>query len=120
MVLDAQQRVQFASPNAISGLHRIGVHANSEGGRFGELGLPDSPVTAAFALARPTAEEIERGPNVTILLRIVPLVADEEVTGALVLMRDNSSPRKKQFADDFCTAPIARPSFVFAGSEGGC
>jgi two-component sensor histidine kinase len=95
MVLDAEQRVQFASPNAISGLHRIGVHANSEGERFGELGLPDSPVRAAFALARPTAEEIERGPNVTILLRIVPLVADGEVTGALVLMRDISELRRR-------------------------
>ena len=95
MVLDADQRVEFASPNAISALHRIGVHANSEGGRFGELGLPDSPVQAAFALARPTAEEIERGPNVTILLRIVPLVAGGVVTGALVLMRDISELRRR-------------------------
>ncbi len=95
MVLDAEQRVQFASPNAISGLHRIGVHANSEGERFGELGLPDSPVRAAFALGRPTDEEIERGPNVTILLRIVPLVAAGEVTGALVLMRDISELRRR-------------------------
>ena len=95
MVLDADERVQFASPNAISALHRIGVHANSEGERFGELGLPDTPVRAAFTLARPTAEEIERGPNVTILLRITPLVSEERVTGALVLMRDISELRRR-------------------------
>jgi len=95
MVLDADERVQFASPNAISALHRIGVHANSEGARFEELGLPDSPVRAAFALARPSAEEIERGPNVTVLLRIVPLLAQGVVTGAIVLMRDISELRRR-------------------------
>ncbi|MEX1217047.1 MAG: sensor histidine kinase [Acidimicrobiales bacterium] len=95
MVLDSQQRVHFASPNAISALHRIGVHANSEGERFGEIGLPESPVVAAFALKSPSAEEIERGPNVTILLRIIPLVADDVVTGALVLMRDISELRRR-------------------------
>ena len=95
MVLDADERVQFASPNAISALHRIGVHANSEGERFGELGLPDTPVRAAFTLARPTAEEIGRGPDVTILLRIIPLVSEERVTGALVLMRDISELRRR-------------------------
>jgi len=95
MVLDADERVQFASPNAISALHRIGVHANSEGERFGELGLPDTPVRAAFTLARPTAEEIGRGPDITILLRIIPLVSEERVTGALVLMRDISELRRR-------------------------
>lgn len=95
MVLDADERVEFASPNAISALHRIGVHANSEGAMFGELGLPDSPVRTAFALARPSAEEIERGPNVTILLRIVPLLSGGVVTGAIVLMRDISELRRR-------------------------
>ena len=37
-------RVEYASPNAVSALHRIGVHANTEGMRLGELGLDDEPI----------------------------------------------------------------------------
>ena len=38
-LLDAAGRVEYTSPNGVSALHRIGVHANTEGLRFGELGL---------------------------------------------------------------------------------
>ena len=95
IVLDDQQRVMFASPNSVSALHRIGVHANSEGLTFSELGLPDAAARLAFASARPATEEIERGPDVTVLLRFIPLLADSVVTGAIVLMRDISELRRR-------------------------
>ena len=34
MLLDEQRRVVYASPNAVSALHRVGVHANTEGMRL--------------------------------------------------------------------------------------
>src|SRR3546814_5532454 len=34
ILLDASARVEYTSPNGVSALHRIGVHANAEGLRF--------------------------------------------------------------------------------------
>ena len=62
ILLDGAGRVEYASPNAVSALHRIGVHANTEGMRLGELGLQETVVRTAFSLAVPDTEEIERGP----------------------------------------------------------
>ena len=37
-------RIAYASPNAISALHRMGISSNVEGVRFDELGNPRLPV----------------------------------------------------------------------------
>jgi two-component sensor histidine kinase len=95
IVLGADRRVEFASPNAVSALHRVGVHANSEGMRFDEIGVPDLAARAAFFQARPATEEVERGPDITVLLRIIPLLEQDTVTGALVLLRDISELRRR-------------------------
>ncbi|MCU0267420.1 MAG: PAS domain-containing sensor histidine kinase [Acidimicrobiales bacterium] len=95
MFLDGSGRVAYASPNAISALHRVGVHANTEGMRLSELGLSDTAVREAFTRARPATDEIERGPEVTVLVRVVPLTDQGAVTGALVLFRDISELRRR-------------------------
>jgi two-component system, sensor histidine kinase PdtaS len=95
IVLDAAGRVDYASPNAISALHKIGVHANAEGMRLGDLGLDEVAVRTAMAIGSPVTEEIERGQEVTVLLRCLPLVDEGVVTGALVLMRDISELRRR-------------------------
>ncbi len=41
LLLDRSARVSYASPNAVSALHRVGVHANAEGMRLGEVGFDD-------------------------------------------------------------------------------
>ena len=43
ILLDAPGGVEYTSPNAVSALHRVGVHANTEGMRLGELGLEETP-----------------------------------------------------------------------------
>ena len=86
---------QYSSPNGVSALHRIGVHANAEGMRLGELGLDEAPIRAAFAGPMPVTREVERGPEVTVVLRCIPLLADGEVTGAVVLLRDISELRRR-------------------------
>ena len=95
VVLDADGRVEYASPNAVSALHRIGVHANAEGMRLSELGLEEVAVRTSFAIGAPVTEEIERGPEVTVLVRCLPLLDEGTVTGALVLMRDISELRRR-------------------------
>ena len=95
LVLDGSARVSYASPNAVSALHRIGIHANTEGLRLGELGLEDEPVRTAFAVASPVTEEIDPRPGVSVLIRCIPLVDAARVTGAVVLLRDVSEIRRR-------------------------
>lgn len=95
LVLGADRSVQYASPNAVSALNRIGVHANSEGRRFGELGLPETAISTMWATRRPATEELEVGPAVTVLMRFTPLLEGSAVTGALILLRDISELRRR-------------------------
>lgn len=95
LVLDAEGRVEYASPNAVSALHRLGMHANPEGERLGTLGLEEVAVETAFAICAPVTEELERGQEITVLLRCLPLLEDGKATGALLLLRDISELRRR-------------------------
>lgn len=95
IVIDASQRVQFTSPNAVSALHRLGVHANAQGCTLSELGLRDGAVRRAFASPHIASVEIDRGPDVAVLLRVIPLTTETVVDGALVLLRDISELRRR-------------------------
>ncbi len=95
LVLDAEGRVVYASPNAVSALHRLGVHVNAEGERLADLGLEEVAVHTAFAIGAPVTEEIERGHEVTVVLRCLPLLEKGAATGALLLLRDISDLRRR-------------------------
>jgi two-component sensor histidine kinase len=95
ILLDAAQRVEYTSPNGVSALHRVGVHANSEGLRFGELGLDDDLVRTAFSIQAPVTEEIEGQADVSVLIRCIPLIDHGAVSGAVVLTRDVSELRRR-------------------------
>jgi len=88
IVLDEMGRVVFASPNALSALHRLGVRANVIGTSLGELGVDDGSIQAAFRERRPRVGEIESANGAVVLLRCLPVVELDKVTGALVLCRD--------------------------------
>jgi two-component sensor histidine kinase len=94
VVLDRSRCVEYASPNAVSALHRMGVHANAEGMRLGELGLDDEPVRDAFTVGKPVTQEIERG-EVIILMRCIPMLDSTGVSGAVVLFRDVTEVRQR-------------------------
>lgn len=95
MVLDEQARVEYASPNAVSALHRVGITANVIGLRLAELGFNDAPVRAAYEARSPATEEQEQTPDVTILTRCIPILEGEEVTGGVLLLRDVSELRRR-------------------------
>ena len=95
ILLDAAARVEYTSPNGVSALHRIGSHGNAEGMRFGELGLDDSMISTAFSIMAPVTEEIERGPEITVLIRCIPLIDHGAVSGAVILTRDISELRRR-------------------------
>jgi two-component sensor histidine kinase len=99
IVVDVDGAVEYASPNAVSALHKMGIHANAEGMRFSELGLQVTAVHNALTLGVPVTEEVERGPEVTVLMRCLPLLETDDdlhlVTGGLVLLRDISEVRRR-------------------------
>jgi len=92
--LDPAARVDFASPNFVSALHRMGIHSNAQGARLSELGFDESAVRAAFAIGLPITEEVERR-DVTVLVRCIPFVDHGRVAGGVVLMRDVSDLRRR-------------------------
>ncbi len=49
MTLDAAARVEFASPNAVNAMHRLGVYRAILGASLDELGVRGNPVPAAYA-----------------------------------------------------------------------
>ncbi|CAB4591999.1 unannotated protein [freshwater metagenome] len=99
IVLDADSRVRYASPNATSALHRVGISANAVGQTLAELGVIDSSVRQAFERFEPVVEEFEQTADVTLLTRCIPIVdiVDEESTvlGAVMLLRDVSELRRR-------------------------
>jgi two-component system, sensor histidine kinase PdtaS len=95
IVIDDSGRVEYTSPNAVSTLHRLGIHGNAEGLRFGEMGLEEHVIRTAFSTGTPVIEEIPRGLDVTVLMRCIPLLDSGAVTGAVVLLRDISELRRR-------------------------
>jgi two-component sensor histidine kinase len=95
IVLDRAGRIEFTSPNGVSALHRIGIHASLEGRHLAELGLGDDIARTAWSFAIPVTEEVERGTGITVVVRCIPLIERGEVSGALVLLRDISELRRR-------------------------
>jgi two-component sensor histidine kinase len=95
IIVDVEGTVEYASPNAVSGLHKMGIHGNAEGSRFSELGLQATAIHNALTLGVPVSEEIESGSDVTVQLRCMPLLSDDGVSGGLVLLRDISELRRR-------------------------
>jgi two-component sensor histidine kinase len=101
IVLDAATRVRYASPNAVSALHRVGVSANAIGQTLAELGVAETAARNAYERKEPVIEEIEQTTDVTLLTRSIPLLrqgdvdGDVEVTGGVLLLRDVSELRRR-------------------------
>jgi two-component sensor histidine kinase len=91
-VLDGDGRISFASPNAVSALRRLGITRRIQGEHLAGLGAETSATYRAFFNSRPTVEEVERN-GATIVLRCLPLIGDDRVLGAVVLVRDVTEVR---------------------------
>jgi two-component sensor histidine kinase/PAS domain-containing protein len=94
VLVDEEGQVRYASPNATNALHRMGMYSRIEGRRLTDLGIEESAIEWALASALPVVEEVERRPDVTVLIHCIPLLADGDVTGCLVLLRDVTDVRR--------------------------
>ena len=95
LVLDGTGRVQYASPNAVNAMHRMGIYSNVVGMRLDELGVEETAVQRAFFDAVPITEEVDRRKDVVVSIRCIPLKEEGEVSGALVLVRDVTDVRRR-------------------------
>jgi two-component system, sensor histidine kinase PdtaS len=101
--LDAEGVVQYASPNALSAYHRLGLAADLVGHHLGEataeLAPSKGPVDEALVkLASgwaPRETEVESR-DCVIQLRAIPLKPKGERIGSLVLCRDVTELRRRE------------------------
>jgi two-component sensor histidine kinase len=94
LVLDGSARVDYASPNAVNALHRLGLYAGIDGLRLDEAGLEQAAVSLAYQTRLPQVEEVGAD-DTSVIIRCVPLLDQGTVTGALVLLRDVSDLRRR-------------------------
>jgi len=94
ILINALGQVEFATPNAVNALHRLGIYASAEGRTFEELGVKARAIERSLSFGLPTLEEIDSGHDVAILVHGVPLIALQRVTGVLTLVRDVSDLRQ--------------------------
>ncbi len=94
LVLDKDRKVVFQSPNAVSALHRLGIHRTATSHRVDDIGLDDSFVRTAFAMRVGVTQEIERR-NVTVTTRCLPIISNGEIDGGFILMRDVSELKRR-------------------------
>jgi len=94
ILLDDQLRIRFTSPNAISSLHRLGIHAYTAALQLGEIGFDQDAAEAAFRMQVPVTEEIERG-ETSVLIQAIPLLERRRSVGAMLLVRDVTDLRRR-------------------------
>ena len=79
----------------MSALHRMGVSDVVEGRRLSELGhRRRRRSTGRLRAGCPVTEEVERRPDVIVLMQCTPLLEQDTVTGAMVLLRDVTDLRR--------------------------
>ena len=71
ILLDPDLRVRFASPNAVSSMHRLGIHSYTSGLHLAEMGFDQDAVDVAIRARLPVTEEIERG-ETSLLVQAIP------------------------------------------------
>ena len=94
IVLDGDLSIVFASPNAVSSLHRMGIHAYTKGLRLEEIGFDQDAVDTAIRARLPVDEELEGG-DTSCTLRAIPLVEGSDPVGVVVLLRDVTDLRSR-------------------------
>ncbi|MCX2969593.1 histidine kinase N-terminal domain-containing protein [Streptomyces sp. TRM70308] len=101
--LDAEGHVQYASPNALSAYHRLGLAADLVGLHLGQTtadlaparGPVDESLVKLASGWAPREAEIE-GDECVVQLRAIPLKPKGTRIGSLVLLRDVTELRRRE------------------------
>ncbi|HZA10074.1 sensor histidine kinase [Mycobacterium sp.] len=106
--LDVEGRVVFASPNALSAYHRMGLTSELAGHNLVSVTRPlISDSFEALELAKHVRDSLAGGSSMrmevdaggaAVLLRTLPLVAHGKAVGAVVLIRDVTEVKRRDRA----------------------
>ena len=94
IVLDPDLRVRFASPNAVSSMHRMGIHSYASGAQLVDMDFDQDAAAVAVITRAPVTEEIEHG-DTSLLVRAIPFLDGDEIAGVVVLARDVTDLRRR-------------------------
>ena len=94
LVVNTDSVIQFASPNAISNLHRLGIHTAAIGAKLNQLGWDEASIQMATRTGNAVTEEIERN-DVSVLIRIFSILNYGNPDGILMMMRDVTEVRRR-------------------------
>jgi two-component sensor histidine kinase len=94
ILVDPDVRVKFASPNAVTSLHRMGIHSYTSGLHLDEMGFDQDAVDVAMRARLPVTEEVEQG-DTSVLVQAIPLLEHDDIVGVLVLIRDVTDLRRR-------------------------
>ena len=94
IVVDPDLHVRFASPNAVSSLHRMGIHSYTSGLHLAEMGFDQDAVDVAMRARLPVTEEVEHG-DTSVLVQAIPLLDAAQIVGVLMLLRDVTDLRRR-------------------------
>ena len=94
ILLDPNGIIVYASPNALSTLHRLEFTAPVRGRRLSELGLEQRAVRSSYEERIPYLEELEHGDR-SVVVQSLPLLEHGRAAGGLVLLRDVSELRRR-------------------------
>ena len=97
MRIDAEGRVTYSSPNAISAYRRLGSLEHLIGQDLIDFDLGGAELTAALVRGEPIETEVERH-GAVVLRRLLPLIGHDDVLGALVLVREITELRRHERA----------------------
>jgi two-component sensor histidine kinase/PAS domain-containing protein len=95
--IDADGRVVYASPNAISAYRRLGSLDDIIGQHLVDFDVGCEELLEALTNGRPVETELERQ-GAVVLRRLLPLMGGGRVTGALLLVREVTELRRQERA----------------------
>jgi two-component system, sensor histidine kinase PdtaS len=100
IAIDANRIITYASPNAVSALHRLGMYANAEGRSLSALGVGLGAADGCFTTHQPLLTEVERinpqtNTRMIVALHALPLLSGADCVGSVVLLRDVTDLRRR-------------------------
>lgn len=95
--LDEEGRVAYASPNAISAYRRLGSVGSMTGQQLGLFDPEPDALVEGMHRGRPVYDEIEAD-GAIVLRRLLPLITEGNVSGALLLVREVTELRRHERA----------------------
>jgi two-component sensor histidine kinase len=96
MIIGENDLISYASPNAISALHHLGLHKNAIGLSLEEVGVDIGFLRRAILAKAPSISETEHTGQTVVRFQCIPLLRNNKMIGALILVRDITELKRRE------------------------